>query len=230
MKARGYTMTSEDGNGTWVGFSKDMNGIWMSSHVYLETGMMDLHAGVLKMMCELIVNKFDFHHKRYDEYEKWAYFYGKVCSEIEHVVEEMDFIPQRVAMAAFAMRSEPGLLPQQAVEEPVPAPVKEKATLENRMKKFKKRIIEIGKEKQYSPKMCEQFFNYWSEVNDSGRKMRFEIAKSKGGVFNIERRLVTWAGKDVEYNSRFADRDEKRAKKQDEQLQVKETVKTKTLF
>lgn len=230
MKQRGYVLTSESGTGSWIGFSKHINNIWINSNVYLESGLMDMQAGVLKMTCELKVNKFDFYHKRFDEYEKWAYFYGKICSEIEHVVEEMDFIPQRVAEAAYSMRSEAGLPPQIVEPEPVHEPVKEKATLEDRMKKFKKRIIEIGKEKGYAPKMCEQFFNYWSEVNDNGRKMRFEIAKSKGGVFNIERRLVTWAGKDAEYNSRFSDRDEKRAKKQNEDLKVKETVKTKTLF
>lgn len=219
MKQRGYTLTSEAGNGKWIGFSRDMNGIWLSAKVFLETEDIEINGGVLKMGCELKVNKFSFTHQRFDEFEKWLYFYGKVCSEIDTIVENLDFIPQRLYMANSEM---PSVLPAKEIK---------KDTLEDRIKKFKKNVIEIGKDKGYSPAMCKKFFDYWSEVNQGGKKMRWEIAKSKGGVFNIERRLVTWAGKDQEYNARFLDRDEKKAAKQNEELK-QETKKAskKELF
>lgn len=212
MKQRGYVMTSEAGNGSWIGFSKDMNGIWMSANVYLEQESIDIvcGAGTLKMGCKLSVGKFSFDHARFDEFEKWGYFYGKVCSEINEVVEKMDYIPQRVAMAAYAMKS----------EGPVntPQPEKKKETLEDRIAKFKRAVIAKGKEKGFDPVMCKKFFEYWSEVSDGGKKMRWEIAKTKGGVFNIGRRMVTWGMKEQEYNARFKDRDEKKAEKQNKEL------------
>jgi hypothetical protein len=224
MKQRGYVMTSEAGNASWIGFSKDMNGIWMSANVYLEKEMIDIQcgAGTLKMMCQLSVGKFAFDHPRFDEFEKWGYFYGKVCSEINDVVEQMDYIPQRVAMAAYAMKSEGPVV--------APEPEKKKETLEDRVAKFKKAVIAKGKEKGFDPDMCKKFFIYWSEVSDGGKKMRWEIAKTKSGTFNIGGRLVTWRGKDQEYNAKFKDRDEKKAEKQNKELEVKSTVKTKTLF
>lgn len=220
MKSRGYTHVSTIGEDKGLGFSKDMNGIYMSATVWLEKETIEMHAGVLKMMCELVVKGFDFYHKRFDEFEKWAYFYGKVCSEIDTVVENLDFIPQRVYMAESNL----------TLQEPAKEVVKKK-TLEERKQAFKKKVIEIGKEKDHEPEMCKAFFNYWSEVSDGGNKMRWEIAKTKGGTFSIAGRLVTWRDNDKVFKARFLDRKEKEAKKQNEELK-KETPKasTKELF
>ena len=38
-----------------------------------------------------------------------------------------------------------------------------------------------------------EFYSYWTEKNDNGKKMRFEYAKNQ--PFNIERRLVTWSNR-----------------------------------
>lgn len=48
----------------------------------------------------------------------------------------------------------------------------------------------------YSDDMCKRFFNYWTESNVNGKKMRFEMEK----VFDLKRRLSTWAKNDKEWN------------------------------
>ena len=41
---------------------------------------------------------------------------------------------------------------------------------------------------QYDRQMVRDFFDYWTEMNEGGKKMRFEMQK----VFDISRRLGTW--------------------------------------
>ncbi len=58
------------------------------------------------------------------------------------------------------------------------------------------RKLKFGNElKQYLPEYGEEmlfaFFDYWTEHNPKGRKMRFEMEK----VFNVERRLRTWSSR-----------------------------------
>src|SRR5690242_4097779 len=47
----------------------------------------------------------------------------------------------------------------------------------------------------YEKEMLRDFFDYWTESNEGGRKMRFEMQK----VFDIKRRLRTW----YKNNNRF---------------------------
>ena len=218
MTERGYTLTSEAGNGTWVGFGKDISGVWLSAKVLLEKETVDIQGGPFKLACELFVKSIDIFNNRFADFEKWMYFYSRICTEVEHVVEELDFVPKRV----YSFNNDLTILNS-------PKEVK-KETLEDRILKFKKKVIRTGKEKGYDSQMCKAFFSYWSEVNDNGKKMRWEIAKTKGGVFNIDRRMVTWAAKDQEYNARFLDRDEKKAKKQNEEMKVRNKINTKELF
>jgi hypothetical protein len=49
-------------------------------------------------------------------------------------------------------------------------------------------------ENLYSPAMLEKFCNYWTEKNQSGKKMRFELERT----FEIPKRLVTWHSRDRE--------------------------------
>lgn len=60
------------------------------------------------------------------------------------------------------------------------------ATQEQRASEF------MGKVAKYltdeNKKMLREFYDYWTEMNDGGRKMRFEMQK----VFDIGRRLKTW--------------------------------------
>ena len=44
-------------------------------------------------------------------------------------------------------------------------------------------------ESKYPIEMLREFYLYWSEHSDNGKKMRYEMQK----VFNIERRLITWS-------------------------------------
>lgn len=64
------------------------------------------------------------------------------------------------------------------------------ATIEDRSFSFYKRLEPyIG---QYQKEMLRAFFDYWTEKNDGGRKMRFEMQK----VFDLQKRLTTWKNRD----------------------------------
>lgn len=63
-----------------------------------------------------------------------------------------------------------------------------KEQLEERKMGFKKSLIKVGD--KYSVGLLKEFFLYWTEHNEGGRKMRFEYAKNQ--PFNISRRLSTW--------------------------------------
>lgn len=47
----------------------------------------------------------------------------------------------------------------------------------------------------YQPQMIRAFFNYWTERNKSGTKMRFELEKT----WETDKRLMTWANNDKKY-------------------------------
>lgn len=61
------------------------------------------------------------------------------------------------------------------------------ATIEDRQKVFMEKLTPYLPD--YSKEMLREFFDYWVEKNDGGRKMRFEMQK----VFDIQRRLKTWS-------------------------------------
>lgn len=52
----------------------------------------------------------------------------------------------------------------------------------------------------YSQAMLQKFFQYWTECNHNGRKMRFEMEK----VFEMARRLATWKAKEEEFSRQRA--------------------------
>ena len=54
----------------------------------------------------------------------------------------------------------------------------------------------VGK---YDNAMLRDFYDYWSESNDGGTKMRWEIAKTRGGTFSIGGRLATWKRNEERY-------------------------------
>lgn len=60
------------------------------------------------------------------------------------------------------------------------------ATIEDRQRSFMEKLTPYLPE--YSKEMLREFFDYWVEKNDGGRKMRFEMQK----VFDVSRRLKTW--------------------------------------
>lgn len=58
---------------------------------------------------------------------------------------------------------------------------------------------------QYSPAMIELFSNYWRQKNENGKKELWQMQR----VFDIKRRLATWAKKDQQFNH------ERNARRQD---------------
>lgn len=60
-------------------------------------------------------------------------------------------------------------------------------SFEERKKDFMQSVADNGLEK-YGQEMCQEFFDYWTESNPNGKKMRFEMQK----VFDIKKRLATW--------------------------------------
>lgn len=58
--------------------------------------------------------------------------------------------------------------------------------MEERKKAFKEKIILNGL--GYPQEMLDAFLDYWTESNEGGKKMRFEMQK----IFDISRRLKTW--------------------------------------
>lgn len=50
---------------------------------------------------------------------------------------------------------------------------------------------------QYEKAMLNDFYAYWTEKNENGKKMRFEMEK----VFDVGRRIATWAKNDKNYNN-----------------------------
>lgn len=78
-----------------------------------------------------------------------------------------------------------------SAEKSAPQP---KPTIEQRATDFMFKVAEIGKG-VYPDNMLRKFFDYWTEKNENGKKMRFEKEK----VFDIKRRLATWASRDKEY-------------------------------
>ena len=61
------------------------------------------------------------------------------------------------------------------------------AKIEQRKEKFRKELSFFTD--KYSPYMIESFFDYWSEMNKSGTKMRFENEKT----WELSKRLARWA-------------------------------------
>lgn len=62
--------------------------------------------------------------------------------------------------------------------------------LQAREQNFISEVKTIGS--SYNSDMINKFILYWTEKNPNGKKMRFEMQK----VFDISRRLKTWAGKE----------------------------------
>jgi len=62
-----------------------------------------------------------------------------------------------------------------------------KKNIEDRLEKFRLQI-EPFREK-YSSETLNDFWRYWTEKNENGKKMRFEMQK----VFDVGRRLITWS-------------------------------------
>lgn len=66
---------------------------------------------------------------------------------------------------------------------------KKQTTPFDRLISFNRSVFTTGNEQKYGQQMLQDFFDYWSEPNPSGTKMRFELQKT----WDINRRLARWA-------------------------------------
>jgi hypothetical protein len=73
----------------------------------------------------------------------------------------------------------------------------DRVKLEKQINERKLRFYEDCKPylSKYPKVMLRAFYNYWTEMNKSGTKLRFELQQT----FEISKRLATWAGKDKEF-------------------------------
>lgn len=72
---------------------------------------------------------------------------------------------------------------------------KSKDTMDIRMHDFKASVSQYSTD--YPTQMLKEFFDYWSEPNRSGTKMRWELEKT----FDVGRRLARWANNSRNYGN-----------------------------
>ena len=70
----------------------------------------------------------------------------------------------------------------------------ENNNINDRIQNFKTKVYTYNN--IHSVDMLYKFFNYWSELNKSGTKMRFELEKT----WEIEKRLATWKNNGLKYD------------------------------
>lgn len=70
------------------------------------------------------------------------------------------------------------------------------ATIETREIDFRDKLIPYID--TYGKEMLRAFYDYWTEKNEGGKKMKFEMQK----VFEIEKRLRTWSNNNFQNNGK----------------------------
>lgn len=92
------------------------------------------------------------------------------------------------------------MLPEQTIADYKASSKKEKPqpTIEERAIDFWNKLERY--KGSYGSEMLQAFYNYWSEYNEGGKKMRKEMEK----VFNLPRRLATWAANEKKFGRKAA--------------------------
>lgn len=75
---------------------------------------------------------------------------------------------------------------------PTNTPTNTPKSIEERKKEFAEKLKPFLE--KYGREMLNNFYRYWTEINDGGKKMRFEMEK----VFQLSSRLVTWYNNNYE--------------------------------
>jgi hypothetical protein len=73
---------------------------------------------------------------------------------------------------------------------------KPKISIDERKQYFKDRLIEIVKKENIDVIIAKEFFEYWTEPNQTNTKMKFELEKT----YDITRRLNTWLQNNIKFN------------------------------
>lgn len=225
MKERGYTLVStqqkSDGTNRRLNFLKVAEKKFESIHasVFIEQGNMELTFGNLNFFFYLSSVKFDFFHKDFLKFENSLLMYVALCVG-EHATEIMEYIKAKKAKDDSDSQQ-----PSITLDRP-----KKEKSIKERKREFWDEIVAVGKKKAYAKDMCLAFYNYWSEVSDSGKSLRFEIQKRKGGTFDVKGRLVTWANKEKDYKSSYKNVIDKKIEKQNQEIKTSKTIDKNELF
>ena len=105
---------------------------------------------------------------------------------------------EKVTKKKYIEESKEIILGDARANAPAPQPKKSKEEIlqdtEKRRANFYNSLIPYVK--IYGKEMVRAFYDYWSELNKSGSKMRWEQQQT----WELERRLATWERKDSQYN------------------------------
>lgn len=77
---------------------------------------------------------------------------------------------------------------------------KKKKTIEERKQSFKESISKY--KDQYSSELLNDFWKYWTEMNENGNQMKFEKQKT----FGVGHRLATWKKNESKFNNGKTDK------------------------
>ena len=73
---------------------------------------------------------------------------------------------------------------------------KSKKSLEQRKIDFKISVVQVMEREKIAPAIVKDFFEYWTEPNQSKTKLKFELEKT----YDISRRLNTWTKNNEKFN------------------------------
>lgn len=97
--------------------------------------------------------------------------------------------------------TEKGLLnPNESVYNTLKAKEKAKVQVKGKKKRGEEwslKVVKIAKELKLDGKITIAFVNYWTESNENGRKMKYEMQKT----FDIKRRLIKWRDNNTEWTN-----------------------------
>lgn len=141
-----------------------------------------------------------------EELAKFAYtpklsFPGqKECFDISFFDEINDIIKSKTGFAIAKLKRNETIRVDKIIEEKTRLEetkqdervVAVPATPDERAKVFMERIAEHLN--TYPKEMLRNFYDYWTEKNEGGRRMRFEMQK----VFDLKKRLATWSKRENE--------------------------------
>lgn len=82
---------------------------------------------------------------------------------------------------------------------PANTPANTPKSVEERKKEFAENLKPYLE--KYGKDMLNDFYRYWTEMNDGGKRMRFEMEK----VFQVASRLVTWSKKNYNKSNSFVE-------------------------
>ena len=200
MEGRGYKQTGSGSGGESLFFLKKIDEI-ITVHAFVKVRRLNVELdiiGTLGMNIKLATNPILVDTNCFDKTEEELIRYGRILAENNVVHSQLQ--------SGVGQTNAPGM-------EEVSRPKVEK-TFDQRKKELWEKIRQVGKQKSYEKDMCIQFYEYWTQKNEQGKKMRFE----KEGTWDLAGRLRTWLRNDKVFLKRYETREEKKATVQNTEL------------